>query len=189
MKDIVGFEGKYAITTCGKVWSYRSNKFIKTRIKSNGYVIVNLCKDTEVGYKRTYHHLHRLVALAYIPNHLNKKTVNHIDGNKLNNCLQNLEWSSHSENCVHSFKLGLSKISDSNKDATRKRLSKAVLQIDIDTGEIVGEYSSTIEAARVTGVSQQQISGCCTNNKRFKSAGNYLWKYTESNININVRGN
>lgn len=90
MKDIKGYEGLYAITSCGKVWSYISNKFLKQKIDKDGYCTVNLYKDK----KRKTKKIHRLVAEAYLENPNNLPEVNHKDEIKTNNSIQNLEWCS-----------------------------------------------------------------------------------------------
>lgn len=89
MKDIIGYEGKYAITEDGQVWSYLSNKFLKP-FNKNGYLRVEL--------SGTPYLIHRLVALAYIDNPDNKPTVDHIDHNRHNNCVSNLRWVTATEN-------------------------------------------------------------------------------------------
>lgn len=94
-KDIKGYEGRYAITSCGKVWSYRSNKFLKPQKDKDGYLVVDLV----VNYQRKNYKIHRLVAEAYIPNPENKPQVNHRDENKENNCINNLDWMTGKENC------------------------------------------------------------------------------------------
>jgi hypothetical protein len=98
-KKIEGFED-YEVSTNGVVIS---NKYSKKRILkkelSKGYLRVSLCKENKV--KRFL--VHRLVALSFLKNEDNKKCVNHKDGNKLNNSLGNLEWSTHSENEIHSY--------------------------------------------------------------------------------------
>lgn len=90
MKEIKGYEGLYAITSCGRVWSYRSKKFLKPRIKKNGYCDVILYKDK---IPKTFS-VHRLVAEAYIPNPDNLPCVNHKDEVKTHNWINNLEWCS-----------------------------------------------------------------------------------------------
>ncbi len=77
----------------------RFGKKLKVRPSKNGYARVLLCKD---GKAKDFY-IHRLVAETFIPNPNNKPTVNHKDGNKLNNTLSNLEWNTHSENALHSY--------------------------------------------------------------------------------------
>jgi hypothetical protein len=84
MRDIPGFEGKYAITSCGKVWSHKRKRFLKPQMNEKGYLRIQL--------HGKYYRIHRLVAMAYLPNPNNLPQVNHKDENKQNNCLNNLEW-------------------------------------------------------------------------------------------------
>ena len=94
MKDIKGYEGLYGITSCGKVWSYRRNRFMKLSSDKNGYLVVNLSRDG--GFKQFK--VHRLVADAYINNPENKLEVNHLDEDKQNNSVNNLAWATRYEN-------------------------------------------------------------------------------------------
>lgn len=102
IKDIPGFERLYAITRNGNVWSYRNNKFLKSRPSHNGYLRIQL----NVNGKPYEYRINRLVAMTYIPNPNNYKEVNHIDFNILNNTVENLEWCSHLENMNHSRSAG-----------------------------------------------------------------------------------
>lgn len=88
MRDIPGYEGLYAATEDGRIWSYRRKKFLKPGKGKDGYLYVILCKD---GKPKTYR-IHRLVAETYLPNPLNLPQVNHLDEDKTNNALPNLEW-------------------------------------------------------------------------------------------------
>ena len=106
MKDIPGWENLYACTTDGKIWSYRSNKFLKPSKNKKGYLHVIFTKDD----KRYDYRVHRLVAMTYIDNPKNKEQVNHIDGDKLNNYLSNLEWVTPEENIEHAKNHNLFKV-------------------------------------------------------------------------------
>ena len=97
MKDIPGYEGLYAATTNGQIWSYRSQKFLKPELLENGYHRV--CLSGRDGRKRF--RVHTLVAMTYIDNPFQYNEVNHIDGDKINNCVSNLEWCSHKYNIHH----------------------------------------------------------------------------------------
>ena len=116
-KDIEGYEGLYQVSTCGNIKSLakprkngngrcyiQKEKLLKQSFTSTGYKKVELYKDG----KRKSFKVHRLVAIAFIPNPDNKPEVNHIDGNKINNNIDNLEWVTSSENTIHAYETGLS---------------------------------------------------------------------------------
>ena len=116
-KDIEGYEGVYQVSTCGNIKSLakprkngnsrcyiQKEKLLKQSFTSTGYKKVELYKDG----KRKSFKVHRLVAIAFIPNPDNKPEVNHIDGNKINNNIDNLEWVTSSENTIHAYETGLS---------------------------------------------------------------------------------
>lgn len=137
-KDVPGYEGLYEISNTGSVKSLYKNKFLKQRISTNGYWVVDLTKDHRASVKR----VHRLVALTFIPAVAGKPFVNHIDGNRLNNNISNLEWCTQSENVSHAYRIGLNK---------RK--------INIDESSILELYNthSAAEIARIYGVSNTAI--------------------------------
>lgn len=106
-KDIKGYEGLYQVSNLGRVKSLKHLKeyFLTYRIEGKGYASVALFKGT-VSSRKSYK-VHRLVADAFIPNPENKPQINHKDGNKLNNSVENLEWVTNQENIVHAYNNGL----------------------------------------------------------------------------------
>lgn len=111
-KEIKGFEGAYMISNMGKVMSLPRKgtqvsvpKLRALSLNHDGYVKVRLIYK---GKDET-HRVHRLVAEAFIPNHEGKETINHIDGNKENNCVDNLEWADRHEQMEHAYKNNLKK--------------------------------------------------------------------------------
>lgn len=124
-KDIKGYEGVYQVSNYGRVKSlqrYRvsksgTNQNVNEKIlkqscgKTHKYLNVTLAKNKK---NKTFQ-IHRLVALYFIPNPLNKSQVNHIDGNKQNNCVDNLEWCTCKENIHHAWKNGLNHISEKHR--------------------------------------------------------------------------
>ena len=99
-KDIPGYEGLYGVTKDGKVYSFRTKKFLKPAVDKGGYLYVCLTNNKT---KKTYLS-HRLVALTYIPNPNNYPQVNHKDENKQNNHISNLEWCTNKYNCNYGTK-------------------------------------------------------------------------------------
>lgn len=130
MRDIKNYEGLYAITSCGKVYSYRTKKFLKPGTDKDGYLFVIL----SVNGNRKKYTIHRLVANTYIPNPDCLPTVNHKDEDKTNNSINNLEWMSNRDNVIYSS-------------------GKKV--ICVETGII---YNSISDVALVLNVSIQAVS-------------------------------
>lgn len=139
MLDIKGYEGQYAITSCGRVWSYKSEKFITQHDNGRGYLVVDLCKDG----KRTHHYVHRLVAEAYIANHNKLPQVNHKDEDKTNNSVNNLEWCTN----IYNQEYG------TRKDRQAKTISIPVYCLELDK-----TFSSYAEAAKYLNISPSYIS-------------------------------
>lgn len=104
-KPIKGYEEYYEVSNYGNVRNKRTNYIMKKRYTKDGYVKATLT----VNYKSKDYRVHRLVAQAFIPNIQNKETVNHIDGNKENNNVNNLEWADRHEQLEHAYRLGLKK--------------------------------------------------------------------------------
>jgi len=104
MKDIPQYENRYAITAEGKVWSYARKKFMKPQLGTRGYMQVVL---TNSSGKVSCHFIHRLVANAFITPIEDKNIINHKNGIKTDNCVENLEWCTQRENILHAWKSGL----------------------------------------------------------------------------------
>lgn len=122
-KWIEGYDGLYAITDIGTVFSHPRNsnpclRILRPCVTKYGYKQVVLCKDGKT--KKFY--VHRIVATQFIPKVEGKNHVNHIDGNKLNNQAWNLEWVTPAENKQHAFKTGLTKMSSSQIAASRRNI-------------------------------------------------------------------
>lgn len=99
-KDIKNFEGLYQISNYGNIYSNNRKMILKPRKDKDGYLGINLYKN---NCSKSYR-VHRLVAIHFIFNPDDKLQVNHIDGNKENNCVWNLEWCTQEENMQHSLK-------------------------------------------------------------------------------------
>lgn len=162
----------YYVTDTGDVYSRKGGgriKKLKPSICAKGYWFGSLCKNG-IPYQKMFH---RLVAQTFIPNPENKPCVNHKDGNKLNNCVENLEWCTYSENNLHAFRTLGRKSPWKSKFGKDNFGSKTVLQIK--DGRIINVFYGTHEAQRETGISQGSITDVC--NKKRKTAGGYQWKY------------
>nr|QBK86537.1 MAG: HNH endonuclease [Marseillevirus LCMAC102] len=150
----------YYVSEDGNIWSKQSHRLLKTQMKC-GYENVTLRKN-KTNYGKT---IHRLVALAFIPNPDNLRVVNHKDGVKTNNHISNLEWVTQKENIIHAHKLGLS-IS----------FSRSVCQLDKHKN-LVYTFSSIKEASEKTNVRGSHIVDVCKG-RRSKEKGWY-WCYAE----------
>jgi hypothetical protein len=178
-KDIEGYEGRYLISNQGRVKSlgFFSNplgfsiwvkriKFLNLHIDRYGYVYVSLSKNK---HRRSFK-VHRLVAQAFILNSENKPQINHRDGNKQNNCVDNLEWVTQSENNWHAFNV---------LDSTERRLSLQSQKkgkwlgtnnpkwkgavLCLTSGAI---FESVSEVVRVIGVSRYLLNKVLNKNKK-----------------------
>lgn len=138
----------------------RNSKKLKKQVNNCGYEYVILSSKEEKHKTLT---VHRIVAKTFIPNPEEKEDVNHIDGNKLNNNVNNLEWTTTQENIIKRYEIGI----DGNN-------YKRVSQFDKD-GNLVGSFLSSYEAERITGISRTHIGGCCRGERL--TAGGYVWKF------------
>ena len=155
---IEGFEN-YEVSNLGKVRNIKSGIMLKPWITKDGYL-----RHCLYGHdKRKNLLLHRIIATAFIDNPGKKPQVNHIDENKLNNDLSNLEWCTERENAIHGTRT----------KRVAEKLSQKVIQLDLN-GNVLNEFESMVQAGQETGVSRSNISSCC--NGKLKSAGGFKWR-------------
>ena len=173
-KDIKGFEGLYQVSNFGRVkklaqvshrlnrWGtiteyHQAEKILTPAFDGRKhYLFVGLNK----GEQRTLRNIHRLVAEAFVPNPHNYEYVNHKDEDKLNNLADNLEW------CTHKY----------NTHYGKNKRSKRVAQMDMQ-GNVIAEFESTRDAAKVMGVDHVSIAAACRG--KTKIIRGYRWKYIE----------
>lgn len=179
-KQIDGFEN-YEVSNLGNVRNTifinnicekKQNKILKQHLQNSGYLKTTLRKEKK-QYNKT---IHRLVAKAFIPNPNNLPQVNHIDGNKQNNCVDNLEWCTQKENMKHAFKTGLCKAQALGKFGSKNPKAKKIYMIDKNTNKIIKKFDAIIEATHYIGKTKScHIVSCCKG--KIKTAYGYKWKY------------
>ena len=177
-KDCVGYEGKYQVSNLGNVRSISNNKgtyqerlLSQRQTSTSNYLYVSF---TIKGMTKQ-HSVHRLVAKAFIANPSNKATVNHIDGNKLNNNVCNLEWNTYSENIKHAYSIGLN-IHSRSSLAVKRGITSKFIYVSYDatrdrfaaTVKILGTRKSlqknfsckkygTVEAEKLAAITANQF--------------------------------
>lgn len=172
-KDVKNYENLYQVSNYGRVKSLEryvktcggakrivKEKILKPTVDNTNYYVVSLWKNNIC--KRT--HIHRIVIETFIPNLLNKPQVNHIDGNKLNNNINNLEWCTAKENNIHAYEYGL--------NPSRRKVN----QYDLN-GNFIKTWNSIREANNFYKTSH--VSECCNNNSKRNITKGFLWKYAD----------
>lgn len=176
-KDVVGYEGFYKVSNLGNIISCRRNykegvKYI-TPFNNGGYDRVTFVTN----WKHKNLLVHRIVAEAFIPNPENKPDVNHIDGNKHNNCVNNLEWATRKENVNHAISSGLRPPTcPHNKDYKRGNgpRAKAVFQYDLNN-HFIAKWDCAEDAADHVNGQKESIGRCCRGERQTHKG--FIWKY------------
>ena len=171
-KDIKGYEGHYQVSNLGMVKSLKRKKWngygyqilkekiLKQHKDTNGYMYLNLSINGNVKKAK----VHRLIAIHFIKNDNNKKEVNHKNGIKTDNRLENLEWVTHKENSLHA------------RDNNLLKGLKPIYMIDKNTNKTIMEFKSLTDACRFLNTkSIGNISKCC--NGELNTSHGYKWKY------------
>ena len=166
-KDIVGYEGLYQVSNTGKIRTLNLRCYLQeksTQINNRGYLTVLISKNGKQKRKT----VHRIVAETFIPNPNHFLQINHIDENKENNVVSNLEWcdSSHNNKCYA--------LNHPNRKRTGKRCSRRVQQLSLN-GMFIREWNNSREIFLETGMSDWSISQCCRG--VWKTAYGYKWQY------------
>ena len=173
-KDIKGYEGYYQVSNLGEVraighkWQRKGVHKIKLH-ENNGYGY--LMADLHKNNKSKSIAVHRLVAQAFIPNPENKQQVNHKNGDKTDNRVENLEWATAKENIRHAFDNGLNGYSEYRCQRAREASAKPVKCVE--TGEV---FDSLTDAARKYNIDLGNMSGCVNGYKYKRTAGGYHWQ-------------
>jgi hypothetical protein len=157
LENNVNNDKQYFVSNLGRFKNSLETIMCNYKVNENGYIRVYI-------YNKTYG-LHRLIALTFLENPYNKEQVNHKDGNKLNNSVENLEWCSNRENQIHKFKIGL------GNNFTRK-----ICQCDL-SGNIIKEFKSIVSASKELDIGKSNIMGVLKNSR--KTAGGFIFKYLD----------
>ena len=168
-KDIIGYEGKYQISNLGRVKGLSrqvynnfdpymtKERILKSCINNAGYYVLNLCLNGKVNM----HLVHRLIAVNFIPNPKNKPAINHKNGIKTDNRLDNIEWSTYSDNNQHAYNTGLKKRGEHHVNSKLTEVQVCEIREKLKNGE------SNILIANFYNVGNCTISEI-KHNKRWK---------------------
>ena len=175
-KDVIDYEGLYEMSNLGSIRSQArtgtKGGILKQKLSNTGYWSVRLSKNGTVRSNN----VHRIFAKLFIPNPENKPCINHKDGVKSNNDINNLEWCTYKENTAHAIDAGLqtpTHMNLSNVCGKNHPKSKTTYQYDSSNNKL-RSFDSRKEASETTGVAMCSISQVC--NGKIPFAGGYIWK-------------
>lgn len=167
-KEIEGFNNYYIAHSPPRVFRKIGGEYLECTQTKNSrkdpYWTVTMRSNSGKFLKRS---VHRLLMLAFVPNPEGKAHVNHIDGDKTNNNMDNLEWATPKENALHAIRIGLTDTQATSKEVHQYTLS----------GEYVRSYSSGVEASKVSGVESANIRTCALGKRPM--AGFFQWRYVK----------
>ena len=165
-KDCKGYEGKYQVSSIGRVWSVSSQKYLKPQVK-NGYYVVNLYAKN--GKMKT-EAIHRLAALVFVENTNGGTVVNHINGDKTDNNILNLEWTTIQGNTKHAYDNNLGNFKGNLNVATTnaKKFNTNRYQIWKDD-QLIGEYYGLKETAVAANCNEKTVRNCLKENRKTRN--------------------
>ena len=165
-KDCKGYEGKYQVSNLGRVWSIVKQQYKSIRYDKDGYARVTLVAKNG---KMVVEKVHRLVAIAFIDNPNNYPVVNHLDSNRVNNCVENLEWTDVKGNTKHGYDNGAVKSAQQAATEAARAVNTKVFLV-YQNGVLIGEYRGALAAAGASGVSEATVR-LCVKEKRSTRTG------------------
>lgn len=177
-KNIDGYDNVYQISSMGKIrhtgyyykesnkTKYANPKILSQSYTTDGYLVVSLTKDRKTKQFK----VHRLIGEYFIPNPENKSQINHINGIKDDNRIENLEWVTPKENTIHAHKTGLCK---------KKGNAYPVAQLD-NNNKIIAVFDSIRSASKHIARSDSNLSKICR--KGYGKCGGYGWKYIDKDV-------
>lgn len=180
-RPVVGYEGIYEVSNKGRIKSLiRGKGILKPNVGKTGYLSVELFRGSKQTSKRVL--IHRLVAMAFIPNPYDLPTVNHKDEDKSNNSADNLEWMTYRQNLLYGTapqrRIAHTDYSDPKRAEIARVNGKAVSR-PVDQFTRSGEYIQSFESAKAasvaTGAHHSHLLECCMG--KLETSGGYIWRY------------